>query len=448
MKTESKAFIKLLTVTAVPVILQNILQQSLSFCDTLMIGQLGEVEIAAVGLANQLYFFVSVIFFGVSTGTSIFTSQYWGSKDTDSMQKAVGIGLAFGVFIAAVFSACSIFIPEKLLGLFSNDIEVIQCGSKYLVWVGISYIFVSVSQTVSSNIRSTGDTERPMYATLASMVINIGGNYLLIFVAGLGVVGAAISTTLSRLLEMIVIIIVNQKLCPVPMKLKTMFSLEKSFVKRFINITLPVILDDGQWALGTTMYKYVFSQMGTKVLATANISESIQNLFMVFQMALGSGAAILIGNEIGRNNIEKAKKEARLCFWSAVVVGLAAGLIMFATSGIFPLLFKVSDEVRHLAKLSLMTMSCVVVFKFINHVNIVSAFRSGGDTKYILILEICTIWLIGVPAAFFSGLVFKWPIYWVYLFIGLEEMIKSIICFPRLFSGRWVHNLSGNKNNL
>lgn len=442
MKKSSKDFIKLLAITSFPVILQNLLQQSLSFCDTLMIGQLGEVEIAAVGLANQFYFFLSVIFFGVSTGTSIFTSQFWGIKDKKSMEKAVGIGLVLGVFVAGLFSFLSMAFPKFLLGIFSKDKQVVDCGSDYLVWVGISYVFVSVSQTISMNIRSTGDTKRPMYATLASMVINIIGNYVLIFVAKLGVVGAAIATVFSRLVEMIVIIFVNQKKCPVPLHFSQTFGFDFSFLKTFVHTTLPVILDDAQWALGITVYKYVYSQMGTKVLASANISESIQNLFMVFQMALGSGAAILIGNEIGRNNVDKAKEEAKLSFWSAVTVGLAAGVLMFCTSSVFPQFFNVSNEVRELSRKSLMAMSAIVVFKFINHVDIISAFRSGGDTKFALIVEILTVWFIGVPAAFLSGLVFKWPIYYVYLFIGLEEIIKSYACLPRLFSGKWIHNLT------
>ncbi len=441
MKNENKEFIKLLTSTAVPVVFQNLLQNSLSFADTIMIGQLGEISIAAVGLANQLNFFIIAAVFGLSSGASVFTSQFWGSKDTEGIQKAMGTAFVTSFVLTFILACLATFIPHVFLRIYISDADVISEGCRYLKWVGISYMFLAASQVMSVTIRSTGDTKTPMIITAVSMLANIALNYVLIFICNLGVSGAAMATTVSRLLEMIFLYYVLQTKSPVHFDAKTGFRLSRSFAKRMFKVSMPVFIDDTMWAVGFMIYKIVYSRMGVDVLACTNISEAVQDLFYIATISIGAAASILIGNEIGRGNFEKAQKEAEICMTGAVLTGFACALLMGLSALGVPYLFKVSTDVRRLAALSILAMSASLPVKFLNHTTICGIIRSGGDTAFMLITELIAMYFIGVPAAFISGMILKQPIYIVYLIVASEEITKMIVFVSRVLKGRWIHKV-------
>lgn len=441
MPDDKKTFIKLLTVTALPVVLQNLLQNSLSFADTVMIGQLGEISIAAVGLANQLNFFILSAVFGLSSGASVFTSQFWGSRNTDGIQKVMGTAFLTSFILTFILACLAIFLPHVFLGMYIADEAVIAEGSRYLKWVGVSYMFLAASQVISVTIRSTGDTKTPMLITSVSMVSNIILNYILIFPCKLGVVGAALATTLSRLLEMILLYCILQHKSPVHFNAKIGFDLSGSFVKRMFKVSMPVFIDDTMWAVGFMIYKIIYAKMGVDVLACTNISEAVQDFFYIATISIGAAASILIGNEIGRGGFDKAQFEAKVCMRAAVNIGFGCAFLMGLSSLGVPFLFKVSDYVRRLAALSILAMSVSLPIKFFNHTTICGIIRSGGDAKYMLITELISMYFIGVPAAFLSATVFKLPIYIVYLVVVLEEITKMIAFCLRVNSGKWINKV-------
>lgn len=440
--TEDKIkFGKLLLVSALPVTLQNLLQNSLSFIDTLMIGQLGEVEIAAVGLTNQMYFLISVIMFGISSGASIFTSQYWGSKDEKRLLQTFGVAVTLGVLFSSVFSVLSIFFPHLLMKIFIDEKAVVNAGCIYLKCVGISYIFTAISMIISITLRSTGDMKNPMRATFISMVCNVIGNYLLIFTAKLGIMGAAIATTLSRLIELCALIFLLGK-SQINFNLRTCFSYDFSFVKRILKTAFPVILDDSLWAIGMTVYKAVYSRMGISVLAASNVTEAVQDIIFVVQIGMGAAISVLIGNEIGKGNEEQANKMARWSIFWVLPVSLACVIIMALIAPFIPYLFNIDSSVKTITTLALFAMSATLPVKFMNHILITGVLRSGGDTKFLLFTEMFSIWCIGVPMAYLSGIVLALPLWAVYLFVALEEVSKVFILTPRTLKGKWITNFT------
>lgn len=441
MKLENRNYYKLLAMTSLPVVAQNLLQNSLSFIDTLMIGRLGETEIAAVGLANQYYFLFTVVLFGITSGISIFTSQYWGSKNKDGMQKVMGLGFAVSVTFSSLFAAFSVFAPELVLRIFVLDSAVISVGRQYLQWVGISYIFTGITQIASIAIRSTGDTKRPMYVTLLSMVIDVAGNYVLIFIAGMGAKGAAIATLFARLVEMIVILAILFR-SPVRPIWSKAFSFDSKFAFKIFRTALPVIVDDTLWALGLTAYKYVYSHMGVDVLASANVSSSILDLFFIIQNGIGAAAAILLGNQIGRGEYSRAKTETGLCLKANLWTGVLSGILLALTSSVIPGFFNISKPVYEMTRLTLFLSSVTMPVKYLNHMIVCGVLRSGGDTKFMLFGEIFSMWAIGVPCVALAGLVWNWPIYFVILFSCVEEISKLAIFLPRVLSGKWINDLS------
>lgn len=441
-KKEKKIFLKIFITTALPIAFQNLLQNSLSFVDTLMIGRLGEIAIDAVGLCGQIFFLVSVFLFGIASGSGIFFSQYWGSGDNDGIQKALGLAVICGEVVAFVFSFASIITPRFIMHIFVNDESVIQLGCYYLRWVGISYMFTSISMILNSMLRSVGNSKTPMQITFVSMICDVVLNYLLIFVVGWGVSGAAIATAISRLLEMCLLLFVVFKKGPVKPDFAKMFRIEKDYVRAFFKTTAPVIVDDAFWALGMTVYKVVHAHMGVDILASANVLGSIEDLFFVISNGLGAATAVLIGNEIGRGNKEKAQEEGKICLFSGIVAGLVMAGLMAGTSSIIPKLFNLSEGVFQLTVKSMLWFSLLMPLKAVNHINIVGILRSGGDTKFVFYLELVSVWCIGVPLACLSGLVWSWPIYFVYLLTNIEEAFKLFIDIPRFFSKKWIHVLT------
>jgi len=448
MEEDKKTYYKRLKEIAFPISIQNLLASSLSFVDTIMIGQLGVNQIAGVGLGNQIYFLISVLFFGVSSGSAIFISQYWGAGNKDGIQKALGISLVISLIASSIFAILSIFTPRFLIGLFTDNLPVIQIGSEYLKIVGISYIFSAVSLVTSTTMRSTGNAKTPLYISLISLSSNALFNYLLIFGIWIfpkwGVSGAAVSTSFARMLEMILLLVIAHKKNS-PAKIifkKAILGLKKEFKTVFLKTSLPVILNECFWSLGMTAYKVVYAHMGIDVLASINISESIQNLFFVFLMSIGNAVAIIIGITIGKKNYDQAQKYAVWSLKTALITGVFFGGLMALFSPIIPRIFNIPEDITRMTTLSLLLISIVTPIKSANMTIIVGILRSGGDTKFSLFTEMSGVWLVGVPIAFISGIILQLPIYYVLLLTGFEELFKFLVGIPRILKRKWMNDLT------
>ena len=432
---------------ALPVILQNLLISSLSFVDTLMIGQIGEVAIAAVGLANQMFFLVILLLFGIGSGSSIFFAQFWGSKDLPSIHKSMGIALLTGLTGASWMAAVSMIAPRFVMRLFSPDPLVVAAGADYLRIVGISYIFSSVTFIFSSALRSTENARLPLLVSTISLTTNAIFNYLLIFgkfgFPELGIQGAAIATAGSRCIEMVLIITISfKRRMPTAASLHEYFGFDRAFVKSFFRTTLPVILNEIVWSLGMVVYKVVYARMGTSVIASVNVSEAIQSLFFVVLMGTGNSAAVMCGKKIGEKQYHLLDTYAKRFLKLAVVIGSLLGVGMMLTASFAPRAFNVSPEIRIMTQRSLVMLGFVIPFKAFNIHSIVGILRSGGDTRFSLFLELTSVWCIGVPLAMIGGLVIGMPIHLLYLFVGIEELYKMIVGLIRIRSGRWVNDLT------
>jgi len=442
-----RQFFTALVTIAGPIMLQNLLISSLSFVDMLMIGQLGEVEIAGVGLANQMFFLTILFFFGTGSGASIFIAQYWGNRDKPAIHKAMGVGLVTASAGAFVTAAASLFFPREILSLFTPDQAVITAGVSYLRIVSVSYIFMGISFIYSTALRSMEMAKYPLISTAIALTANTLFNYLLIFgkwgFPALGVAGAAYATTASRGIGMLIIIrIAYAKKTPAAGTLRDYFSFDRAYLKKFFMTALPVILNEVFWALGMMVYKMVYARMGTDVIASANVSESIQNLFFVIFIGTGNAAAVMIGNCIGAKQMERADIYAKRFMLLPAAGGLFIGLLMAAAAPAIPHAFNIAPEVVRITQLSLYVLAFLIPLKGLNLHIIIGILRSGGDTRFSLFLEMSGVWMIGVPMALLSGLILRMPIYFVYLMVSTEELFKAVIGIRRIRSGKWINDLT------
>lgn len=441
-----KEFFSRLMFLALPIMLQNLLVSSVSFVDTMMIGMVGEEALAAVGLANQMFFLISLFFFGVSSGAAIFIAQYWGSGDRESMHKVMGIALILNLIGAVISSIISMAFPEVIMHLFTDDPAVVAKGREYLTVVGVSYIFTAVVMIFSTALRSTGDARTPLYISLFSMSLNVLLNYLLILgnwgFPRLEARGAALATTIARAAEMVLILaLIYGRKRVVAAPLKRLVSFSRTLVKRYFTTCLPVIFNEVFWALGMATYKIAYSRMGIDVIASVNVSESIQNLFFVVLMGISNASAIMIGNRIGENNTTAARSYASRLLRIGFFTGVILGILLAVLSPWLPVPFSLSPPVARMTTLSLISLGLLMPIKSFNMVLIVGVLRSGGDTRFSMFTELTGVWLIGVPCAFLGALVIGMPIHFLYLFVGLEELFKLIVGLRRIKSGKWVNRL-------
>ena len=444
-----RVFFKTMIAIGLPIAMQNLIASSLSMVDTIMIGQLGETEIASVGLANQITFLLHLFLFGISSGSAIFTAQYWGNKDLANVKKILGLGLVSAASLAAVFTLLAFFIPVQLLRIFTNDPAVLALGSDYLRIVGFSFILMAVSFTLSSVLRSIGEAKLPMYISAGALLMNTCLNYLLILghfgFPALGVRGAAIATLISRVAEwMILFGLIYGRRHLLAASIPELLSFNRHYAARFFKTTFPVVLNESLWAVGVTMYIIVYARMGTNNVAAINIASTIERLSMVLFFGLANAAAVMIGNQIGAGDLKKAFSYASRFAFIGPSLGVLTGLMLIFLSPFMLSFYQISDSVFQSARGILLIYGLIMPVRVFNIVNIVGILRSGGDTRFTLMLDTVGVWVIAVPLAFLGGLYLGLPIEKVVLLIVIEEFFKAALGFWRFRSKKWINRLVGD----
>ncbi|MBM7614471.1 MATE family efflux transporter [Alkaliphilus hydrothermalis] len=441
-----RTFIKRMLTIALPISLQNLIFSSLNMVDTVMIGRLGEAEIAAVGLANQYFFILNLLLFGINSGGAIFTAQFWGKKDTSNIKRVLGITLILGGGLSILFAVLAFFNPEFLLRIFTKDRTVIGLGSKYLRIVSLSYFITAISFAYSFILRSIGQAKLPMVVSGVSLLTNTLLNYLLIFgnfgFPQMGIQGAALATLVSRGLEIVFLLtVVYRQKMVLAGRIKELFHISRNLFKRYIDTALPVILNEGFWVVGMTMYSISYARISTEAIASVQIANTVQSIFMVVAFGLGNSCAVMLGNSIGAKNEKEAIDYGFKFSILSVVTGILLGVLIFTTAPFILSFFNISDTVYQNAKYILMVISFFMTFKIFNTILIIGILRSGGDTKFSLILEMSSVWLYGVPLAFIGAHVLHLPIHWVVALVTSEEVVKAIFGVPRVISKKWVRNV-------
>ena len=436
---------------AVPIVLQMLLSNGLSLVDTMMIGRLGEAEVAAVGLANQMFFLAFLIFFGITSGTGIFVAQFWGDRDTAGIHHVVGLSLMGTLIFSIPFAIVSFASPEVLMRIFTPDENVVLIGSQYLKIVAPSYMMSGISTAYAMALRSIENPRIPLLVTAVSLVLNTILNFLLIFgllfFPEMGVRGAAVATMISRGVEFVLmLLLVYGRKSPVAGSLKEYLGFDRRMAAHFLKTAGPVLGNEIAWSLGMVVYKIVFARMGTAVIAAANVTEAIQGLFFVILMGSGNTAAVLIGKKIGEGDAESSREYARNFLVQALLLGLGMGILMAACAPIAVLLLKMEPGTVRLVRRSLISLSVLMSVKSFNLHMIVGVLRSGGDTRFSFLAEFLGVWVMGVPAVILSGIVLKWNLPAVYLIAGVEEILKFVMTAIRFRSGKWINDLRRTKD--
>lgn len=414
---------------AVPISLQSLIASSLGLVDQMMIGQLGETSVAAVGMGGRLPFIYMMVLFGITSATSIYAAQFYGKKDLEHLNKVISTTLVLGIPIAILFMIATLLIPETIVGLFSKDPAVITEGAIYLRYVSIGFLPMLISLTYSGILRSCHHVRLPLVAGMISFVTNTVLNYILIFgVLGMpemGVKGAALATGISRLLEMVILLgVLYIKKLPGAFNIRALMVFELDFTKAFFITGLPLLINEFLWSLGESIYTGIYGRLGTSEAAGMIITYPLQAFCISFFVGVSSAAGIMLGNKLGEKDEETAYTYAGNFVKIGILGSLLVAIIIVSLSSVYVSVYQVPQEVKDYANTLIFVFALVMFVKVSNMIIGGGILRSGGQTKLTLYLDMIGGWLIGIPLGLLTAFVFKLPIYYVYFFISLEEVFR------------------------
>ncbi len=441
---------------ALPIVAQNFVSASLNMIAVILIGQLGEVSVAAVGLANQVWFLLNLVLFGVVSGASIFLAQLWGKEDVPNIRKVLGLTVKLGLTAAAFFWVISHFFPQAALKIYTNDPAVIELGSRYLKILCWSFGFYALTATFSTASRSTGNVRLPLVVSASALALDVLLAFVLIFgvkwlgIPALGVEGVAIAGLIARVLECttMLFMVYRDSKSPIAASLRDIFGFDLKFLVVVMKPVLPVIANELLWSLGITTYNAIYGHIGTGAVAAINIIATIDQMAFVIFLGLGTATAIMVGNLIGQGKKQKAYIYAGRSLVLEAGGAMLMGLIVFLVGGNIFNFYKVAPEVIVDARALLTVLALGLWIRASNHVIIIGMLRAGGDTRFSLLLDGGAIWAIGVPCAAAGAFLFHLPVYFVYALTLSEEIAKFSFGLWRYFSKKWINDLTQRVESL
>ena len=450
-KGETKDFLSILFKLSLPIIFQNVLHSLVNLVDTIMVESLGDVILGAVGLANQIYFIIQLIIFGVASGVSVFISQYWGNQDLKGIHKSIGIGLTILMPITFASMLLVIVMPETILSLFTSQQDLLTEGAKYLRVVSVSYVFSGVTMVLGQALRSTENVLVPFLSSAASLALNVFLNAVLIFgylgFPRLGIIGAALATSISRIVEVIILLVViYSKKSPAAFKIKDAFTFTKDFIFRFIKTSSFVMITETLWGFGTTLFFAAYGRVSggieTEVVAAVNVSKVIENLVLVFYWGFAGASAVTVGKLIGQSLFDKARRYAYRFILTGLIAGLVLGTILFfICTPILSMFNDISQTARDYARLYITMFSVFLFVRGLSAITTVGILRSGGDTVVAMLIDILPLYLIVLPAMFIAALVLKSSPFVLFLIAMGYDVLRLAPSLIRIFGNKWMKNI-------
>ena len=443
-KHASGSFWRTMLSLAVPVALQNLLFSSFTLIDTLMIGALGDTPLAAVGMAGKWSWFFNIVLFGFASGAGVFIAQYFGAKDERGIHRTFGVVSIGSLAASLVFMLAALLMPEAIIGLFTTDPEAIRIGAVYLRIIAVSYPFQALSKAGGTLLQSTQRVSIPFIGAACSVATNVVFNALLIFglcgFPALGVAGAAIASAMAAVVNMLVIFLLGVKQRTyLRAPLSRLLDIDMQFVRDYVRISAPALFNETTWALGNLGYNAVFGHISTEAYAAMTVVKSIEDLTTIAIWGMGSSCAVMIGSFIGQGRIEDAKACGRRHLLLTTVFSLFVGALVIVLRAPIMSLFGVSDTVRELSTALLIIYGLEAALRNAPYMLVCGIFRSGGDTKYGLIVDLISLYLIGLPLTAFAGLVLHASVPVTYLIMYLvEDVFKCIVYGRHFLSNKWI----------
>lgn len=443
---------KMIITIAVPIALQNLLVFLTQMLDTIMLGELGDIPLTASSLANQVFNVYSLFIFGIAGGSAVLTAQYWGKSDMEPIKIVMGTILRLVAVVGIILSVIVLAFPHQIMSIFTPDQEVIEAGVEYIKIVGYMYFFFGISNTLISQLRSIEMVKVAVIANGVSLVTNGLLNYILIFgmwgAPRLEIKGAAIATLIAKIVELLIVVlyvfVFDRRL---NFKLQDLKRRDKLLSADLRKYCTPVVVNEVAWSLGIAMQSLLFGWMDTIAVSANTIIGVVQQLATLVIFGVANATAVIIGKTIGEGNMELAMERGRKMKIFSIVMGIFAAVLIVLCRNIMVDFYNVSESTKILAKEMLIVAAVVVFFISNSGVSIVGILRGGGDTRYAMVLEIVSLWVIAVPLGFVAGMVLNLPVVVVYALFKSDEVVKTVCCWIRISGDKWLRNVTRDRKS-
>ncbi len=440
------ALYKQLWAVALPIVLQNLLDAAVNSADVVMLNFVGQDALSAVSLANQFGSVIFMLFYGVGTGVAMLSAQYWGKGDVQTIEKVEGIGLRFSLSAGMLVTALCLGAPQLVMKIFTDDAALVRLGCVYLrIWAP-SLILWSFCSVYTSVLRCTGRAAVGTAIEGAALLTNVLLNAVFIFgllgAPRLGVAGVALATTLSRGIQLLCCLLASSRSGDVKLRVAPIFGRYPALFRDFLTMALPAVANDLSWSLAFSMYSVILGHLGNDAVAANSMVTVVRNLGSVLCFAVASAAGIILGQILGENDIERAKRASRTLLRLTIAAGAVGGALVFAITPLVMRAARLSETALDYLHFMLRVTTVYIIGGAVNTVLIAGVFRAGGDSRFGFICDTIDMWGYAVPLGFLAAFVFKLPVKAVYLLMCTDEFVKWPWVFKHYYSGKWAKNIT------
>lgn len=429
---------------ALPIALQQFMTALVGACDAIMLGKLSQDAMSAVSLATQVTFVFNLFMFAFMAGENMFVAQYYGKGDYTGISQVFSLVTKICGCIAVVFLAGTLFFPEQLMRILTNEETLIVLGSEYLRVIGISYVFSGIAQTFLAIMKNCGAVNMSTLINGVMVILNIALNAVFIFgLSGfpkMGIKGAALATVLATVVQFLWS--VGYVLCRIRAVKFSLRSCEKKLFGRFWQKAVPLLINNLAWGIGFSMYSVIMGHLGTDAVAANGIANISKNLVVCFCLGLGNAGSIIVGNRLGADRLQEAKEAGETLTKTAIIAGIVSGLVLIALSPFITKMVDLTPIARGYLQKMLLISSYYIAGKSVNCMTIGGIFAAGGDSKFGMLCDSVTLWCIIVPLGCICAFILKLPVMVVYFVLNLDEIIKLPVVYKHYKKYKWIKNLT------
>lgn len=429
---------------ALPIALQQFMTALVGACDAIMLGKLSQDAMSAVSLATQVTFVFNLFMFAFMAGENMFVAQYYGKGDYTGISQVFSLVTKICGCIAVVFLAGTLFFPEQLMRILTNEETLVVLGSEYLRVIGISYVFSGIAQTFLAIMKNCGAVNMSTLINGVMVILNIALNAVFIFgLSGfpkMGIKGAALATVLATVVQFLWS--VGYVLCRIRAVKFSLKSCEKKLFGRFWQKAVPLLINNLAWGIGFSMYSVIMGHLGTDAVAANGIANISKNLVVCFCLGLGNAGSIIVGNRLGADRLQEAKEVGETLTKTAIIAGIVSGLVLIVLSPFITKIVDLTPTARGYLQKMLLISSYYIAGKSVNCMTIGGIFAAGGDSKFGMLCDSVTLWCIIVPLGCICAFILKLPVMVVYFVLNLDEIIKLPVVYKHYKKYKWIKNLT------
>lgn len=447
---KNKAFRKKTLALMAPVVLQQLITVGINFLDNVMVGAFGETQIAAASFGNQYYFLFQFISMGLGSGAIVLASQFWGRKEIEPLRCVAAIGMRLTLALCALFTLISVLFPELIIRIFSHEAAVIEVGTPYMRLIGLTFLMSGLASTATYLLRCVGKVKIPLIGTTIAFFLNLFFNWVFIFgklgAPRLEIVGAAIGTIIARAFEFVFVfgyfILKDER---VGFRLKHFLLVDRDLRKQYFKFGLPVLISDTLLGVSLALIMVIVGHIGEEITAANSIVNSVVQLINIVSMGMAGAAAIVIGNTIGEGDIPRAKREANTYILLSLVFGAIMIPILLLLEGPYFSLYEITESTRTMAHGMLLVNCTLFPLQAMAYITSKGILRGGGDSRFLLLADSGTVWLISLPLGALAGYVWGCGPVMVFFFLFLQHPLKGVICWVRYATGKWIKEIKVKK---